>query len=354
MTRRLVVFPAWRANPYLNILTLASSARGVSIHRPTKIRRFLAETLRVRRGDAIHVHWTRPVSQTAKTRREAVRRLRLFRLAISVAKWRGVRVLWTVHNAVSHETTHLDLDIDVNRFLAAKADDILVLSPSTPAAVSRYVELPSDKVTVLPHSSYWGVYPNDLSREEARERLSIANEVPVVGFVGQMRQYKGLPTLVEAMERVWSTRPDAVLLLAGNADAETRAFLEGFAGPRLRVVDGFVPDEDLQLYFTASDVLVFPYSRVLNSGSMFLSATFSRSCILPSVTPLREDFGDQEWVSLYDPENAVTSLSSAIVTALDREASEQESAESAARDFARSHLPWDMALAYDELLQRPS
>ena len=46
--------------------------------------------------------------------------------------------------------------------------------------------------------------------------------------------------------------------------------------------------------------MVFPYERVLNSGSVLLSATFGRPCILPAEPHLVAEFGGQPWVSFYE------------------------------------------------------
>ncbi len=48
-----------------------------------------------------------------------------------------------------------------------------------------------------------------------RARYGIADDAPVVGFIGRQARYKGCDVLLRAMTEVWRTRPDAYLVLAG-------------------------------------------------------------------------------------------------------------------------------------------
>lgn len=86
---------------------------------------------------------------------------------------------------------------------------------------------------------------------------------PVVGFVGRQDEGKGTPTLVAAMRLVWRQRPDAHLLLAGQAahrDGATRAALQALApleSRRVVTVDDFT-DADAPDVFAACDLLAQP------------------------------------------------------------------------------------------------
>jgi glycosyltransferase involved in cell wall biosynthesis len=95
-----------------------------------------------------------------------------------------------------------------------------------------------------------------------RRRLGLGDR-PVVGFVGRQDELKGAPTLVAAMRLVWRQRPDAVLLLAGQAahrDGAMRAALEGLPSDDRRQV-AEVPDftdAEAPDVFAACDLLAQP------------------------------------------------------------------------------------------------
>src|SRR5947207_13754231 len=51
----------------------------------------------------------------------------------------------------------------------------------------------------------------------------------------------------------------------------------------------YVPDEETELYFKAADVLVIPYTRIFQSGVLFLGYAFGLPAIAADVGSLRED-----------------------------------------------------------------
>jgi glycosyltransferase involved in cell wall biosynthesis len=51
----------------------------------------------------------------------------------------------------------------------------------------------------------------------------------------------------------------------------------------------YVPDEATELYFKAADVLILPYSRVFQSGVLFLGYSFGLPAIVADVGNLKEE-----------------------------------------------------------------
>ena len=62
-----------------------------------------------------------------------------------------------------------------------------------------------------------------------------------------------------------------------------------------------IGDDDLQKYFRASDLAVFPYKDILNSGSAMMALSFDVPVLVPgigSMPELREQVG-RDWVMTY-------------------------------------------------------
>jgi glycosyltransferase involved in cell wall biosynthesis len=72
--------------------------------------------------------------------------------------------------------------------------------------------------------------------------------------------------------------------------------------PRIRISARAIPDEDLQLYINAADILAFPFRHVLTSGSVILAMSFGRPVIVPNLGCLPELVGDDAGIA-YDPAN---------------------------------------------------
>jgi glycosyltransferase involved in cell wall biosynthesis len=116
-----------------------------------------------------------------------------------------------------------------------------------------------------------------------------------------VRPYKGVVELAEAFARVHE--PAARLLIAGRAlDDAYESRLRGLAtgDPRVRLALGFVPDDELQIYLRAADVVAAPFLEILTSGSVLLAMSYERAVIAPRRGCVAETLDDAGGL-LYDP-----------------------------------------------------
>jgi glycosyltransferase involved in cell wall biosynthesis len=160
---------------------------------------------------------------------------------------------------------------------------------------------PADKIYLLGEGSSNGVDVHRFSKGpgDARGRLGIPHEAPVVGFVGRLTEDKGIPELIEAFDAILRGQPEARLLLVGWFDAgedalsaNVRAIIASH--PRI-VCTGFVADT--APYYRAMDVMVLPTWRegfpnvVLEAAATGIPVittlcTGSRDSVVPEVTGL--------------------------------------------------------------------
>lgn len=339
---RLAVFPVYRDNPYLNLMLLAPRSSGWTVLESARLEHLERDLRGLGAGDVAHVHWTAPIVQRAESDPEAQDRLDQFRAMIDAARARGVRLLWTVHNALPHDVRHDALELELNRFLAATADVVHVLNAATAKEVAPLYELSGRPVVHLPHPSYRGVYEGSGTRAQARAALGLDATDLAVLFFGQVRPYKGVDVLIDAVAKL-DASASPVLLLAGKtseADVET---IERLLPPDLRTVrhHDFVEDADVQTWFDAADVAVFPYRRVLNSGSLHLAATFGVPTVLPDEEHLRAEFGGEHWIRWFEPGDA---------GALARVLSEPLPSRGSSEDFVARLSPFAISRRYDALL----
>ncbi|SDR81840.1 glycosyltransferase [Agrococcus carbonis] len=300
---RVVVFPAYRENPFLGMMLGAAEREGAEIVDARTLDELEAALAERPAETVLHMHWTNPIAQSTNNPVVAARNAGRFRRMVRGAKQRGARVVWTVHNVLPHGAKHARVERGVHRFLAEAADRIHVMHPGTAALAAPHYALPGERIRHIPHPSYAGAVPPAVDRIAARERLAIEPEALAVLFLGQMRAYKGVLDLIDAAGRAAAQRP-LVLLLAGNATPDETAAIDAAlaAHPRLRAVRHlrFVDHAELPGWFAAADVVALPYRRILNSGSVLLAATYGVPALLPREAHLEADYGDQAWVTLFD------------------------------------------------------
>jgi glycosyltransferase involved in cell wall biosynthesis len=144
---------------------------------------------------------------------------------------------------------------------------------------------------VIHHGHLVGLYPRSVTRTEARARLGVSGSAFVYLFFGACKPYKGLEELILAFADVPG---DCALLIAGRfTDAEYQRTVEALAksDPRVTVAPRFIPDDEVQNYLVACDVVVVPYRDILTSATVMLAFAFGRPAVsvrlgcLPDVVP---------------------------------------------------------------------
>ncbi|MFQ5613048.1 MAG: glycosyltransferase [Anaerolineae bacterium] len=150
--------------------------------------------------------------------------------------------------------------------------DVIMPTSANYIESSPFLRRHRDKCRVIP----LGI---DLARFN-RSRPALAAEIrqgvgkPIVLFVGRLRYYKGLDTLIAAMARL----PEAKLILVGGGSLRPKLEAQASAlGLTERVhFAGEVSDADLPAYFRAADCFVLPSnSRAEAFGIVLLEAMAS-------------------------------------------------------------------------------
>lgn len=339
------VLPYWDSNPYQNLLYLEARSDGWEVNALFSLEQLQHLAHSVHPGDILHVHWTTTLTDGATTHEQFLRRVREIDAALQTLQQRGGRVFWTVHNLVSHDSDFPEAEFALARTLNERANTIYVLNRATAEAAAPYYNLTPAKIRLLPHGSYQGIYPSPPAREEARLQVRLANDSAAIGMVGMLRGYKGIRDLIAAGD-ILNQRAAIEILLAGKADGNTAAMLVELRKdrPYLHTRTDFLTDTELVANVAALDVVVLPYMRVLNSGSVLLAASLHRRTVLPGTPHLRTEFGDQPWITFFDAGAAGPSRPFAIADAVDRSLQlDEQLVEQSSDSFSRSYTLVDMS-----------
>jgi glycosyltransferase involved in cell wall biosynthesis len=108
--------------------------------------------------------------------------------------------------------------------------------------------------------------------------------------------YKGLEYLVSAFAELLNKDRSYRLVIAGKPKGsddywkQLQRTLErsGFRNRAIERIE-YIPDEETELYFKAADVLVLPYTRIFQSGVLFLGYSFGLPAIAADVGSLKEE-----------------------------------------------------------------
>jgi len=198
-------------------------------------------------------------------------------------------VVWTAHDVPEGQ---VDWRFEwATRELAKRAAVILCHGDSSRRLlVDRFLAPPS-RIFVLPHPSFVGLFPHEVSRVEARDFLALPQNAFVFLMLGNVRRNKGARQFLKALDRLGDRHSLVVVAGSMQNDREEATFLseESRLRPNLRLFPGEVPGVRLQHFFSAADVAVFPYENITTSGAVHLAMSFGMPVLGADINCLAAD-----------------------------------------------------------------
>jgi len=284
--------PEMHATPKLNFLNLRGSQRP-DASLPRKVSRLLSYYGRLigyawdAKPKVFHILWNNKFEYLDRT------------LVMLYYKIRGKKIVLTAHNVNQARRDKHDslLNRLTLRIQYRLTDHIFVHTEKMKDELHRDYGVPEQATTVIPFGINNAVPNTALTSTEAKQRLGIGDSEKTILFFGNMRSSKGLEFLLAAFERIITSDMRYRLIIAGRRMKEfqrqwediqpavSRFFEQGLVILR----NEFIPDEEMELYFKAADVLVLPYTEIFQSGVLFLGYSFGLPVIATDVGSFRED-----------------------------------------------------------------
>lgn len=153
------------------------------------------------------------------------------------------------------------------------------------------------KVSVIPFGINNTSPTTEITTSEAKQRLGVCATDKTALFFGQIAPYKGLEYLIDAFSEVAKRNGSYRLIIAGKVKKGHGAYWDKVRG-RIAISEvrnyiiqkiEHIPDEEVELYFRAADVLIVPYVQIFQSGVPFLAYSFGLPVIATDVGSLRQD-----------------------------------------------------------------
>lgn len=189
-------------------------------------------------------------------------------------------LVFLCHNVIPHESSVFDRMLIKTAF--GGADAFLVQSSADGENLKKLRDQPVMEKN--PHPIYDFFDAGRYDRESAREKLGL--DGPVILFFGYIREYKGLADLIEALPRVVERKPVTLLVVGEFYDKREpydRRIEELSLENNIRIVDQYVPNEDVEIYFKASDLCVLPYRLATQSGIVQTAYGFGKPVVVTAV-----------------------------------------------------------------------
>jgi glycosyltransferase involved in cell wall biosynthesis len=302
--------PHLHENPRVNFLNLRGD-QDSNVSRLEKLLRVTRYYLRLLRYAAtakprvFHILWNNKFELIDRT------------LLMLYYRLLGKQVVLTAHNVNIGKRDGKDTAVNRRslRIQYGLSDHIFVHTEKMKGELKAEFGVPEGKVTVIPFGIN-NTVPNTekLTPAKARQALGLSGDHKVMLFFGNIAPYKGLEYLIDALAAVAKGDANYRLVVAGTVKGcddywEKLQEAVGRNGARARMIERieYIPDEAVELYFKAADVLVLPYTHVFQSGVLFLGLPV----LATDVGSLREEILEGRTGFVCRPRDAL-SLASAI------------------------------------------
>jgi glycosyltransferase involved in cell wall biosynthesis len=225
----------------------------------------------------------------------------------------------------------------LERFIDRQADHIITSSARGEEELLNEWRIAPEKVTALIDGVDTEIFRPG-SRSEARRELGIADDGPLVVYLGLFNRYQGVDLLLDAISLVKAKAPDVRFLLMGFPDEEYRRKATEMGVGDVITFTGRVRYDRAPFFLSAGDLAVSPkLSQTEANGKLFNYI----ACGLPTVVfdnqINREILGDD---GIYVEHGDASMLAETIVLTIHNSALMTSLAEQVRERAVRKHS-WD-------------
>lgn len=202
----------------------------------------------------------------------------------SICKLLGkIKILFLCHNVFPHE--RFPMDRFLTKMVLKHGDMFIVQSKMDERDLLTVKKDAVHKLT--PHPTYNAFKMQNLTKKQARAMLHIGEEEKMLLFFGFVREYKGLKHLINAMPDILSRTDNVKLLIVGDFGADREQYIKLIEDngicENIEIVEGYVPDKEVEKYFAACDLVTLPYESATQSGIVQIAYGFEKPVVVTNV-----------------------------------------------------------------------
>jgi glycosyltransferase involved in cell wall biosynthesis len=243
---------------------------------------------------------------------------------------------------VNHEKRFSSLELFFTKIAIRFFNRIITHSHFAKNEVKKVYNITDNsKIQIIPHGNYIKNYKNTVNQIEARNKLKIDEKEIIFMYFGLIRPYKGVFELIEAFKKL-NVLQKKLLIVGKPCSNEIAKNIRKRCNKNenIKTIYEFIPDNEIQIYMNAADVVVLPYRDILTSGAAILAMSFSKPVIAPAIGCIPEAL-DREGSFLYDP-----SVKDGLIKAM------RQAPESDLEKMGRHNFKLAKQLGWDEIAKK--
>lgn len=203
---------------------------------------------------------------------------------VLLAKSFFMKIVATIHDVESFANNEKG---GVRKLIMGLVDGAIVHNEYSRRSLLSVVSLPASRIHTVPHGNYLSSV-NKMDKVEARKRVGLSADESVVLFFGQIKKVKALDVLLRACPEISGEVPRLKILVAGkywkNSGEEYQRIIDELKiADQIRLDIGYVPDELVDAYYNAADVVVLPYREIFQSGVLLMAMSYQVPVICSAI-----------------------------------------------------------------------
>jgi glycosyltransferase involved in cell wall biosynthesis len=217
-------------------------------------------------------------------------------ILLNFCKIKGIRIVWTVHNKISHSKDHLWLKKYIFKTLMKKSDLIITHSREGKSLVTSYG-------TSLKHVFY---FPHPVINSPVFENEKKEFDILIWG---SLVQYKGIDLFLENIFKNNLQEKYAIKIIGKCYDTGYLKKLMAYSNYKINIEDKFLNNNDLGRLMSSSRIVLFTYSSdsILSSGALAESVACGAMVVGPNKASF-SDLSDLGYIFVYDDFSSLIKL----------------------------------------------
>lgn len=216
-------------------------------------------------------------------------------LIIRYLKLRKIKIVYTIHNKIGHDTKFPWMDKFLMKCLCSDSDRIVILCNETKEYLKNtfgrtYYRSIEGKIERIPLVSYEGAYADN--GKDYRTEWGIKRDEMLILFLGGIRRYKNIELILKAAKGLKEEKLKFVI--AGGGIKKYTDSLERFIKEQhlenVLFIPRYIEDTEMAAYVRNCDIMIMPFDKksMLNSGSCMLAFSHHRNVICPLIGTIKD------------------------------------------------------------------
>ena len=233
-----------------------------------------------------------------------------------------IPVVLTVHDVQSHYERFVSKDSYMKKCFHIPHSLIVHYEQGKKQLIDHW-KVPGERVAVIPH----GIMPlkNFFEITDARRKLNLSIDRRILLLFGSIRPNKGLDVLLEALEIIRRSKPEVLLVIAGalprgmSFEPYSNMIEKLNLSENVKSFVRFIEDEEVDMFMSASDLVVLPYKKFEAQSGVLLRAYAHKKPVVVSNVGAMGELVTMDKVGLAVESGNLESLAAAVINVMENQ-----------------------------------